>query len=235
MPSKRYARSRRRPGKGPFRSFGHRGVDLAKEMLPVLVEELGQIGRPWRPWYSRSTITTTWRATRSTPPCDCCSIPEGVCFAIAARTEPPLPVARLRARGRLVEVDAGDLRFSLGETETFLSQVRLDAVARDEIQKAAELVRGCPAPGPRIVRLIARAGGQPRPAKRLTLSNAGVEELSVRELGVLRLLASELTRRGIAARLYPSLNTVKSHARSIFRKLGVSGREQPVARELELI
>jgi ATP/maltotriose-dependent transcriptional regulator MalT len=43
------ARSRRRPGKGPFRSFGHRGVDLAKEMLPVLVEELGQIGRPWRP------------------------------------------------------------------------------------------------------------------------------------------------------------------------------------------
>jgi hypothetical protein len=119
--------------------------------------------------------------------------PEGVCIAIATRTEPPLPVARLRARGQLVEVDAGDLRFSLGETETFLDQVRLDAVARDEIEKAAELARGCPARGPRILRLIARAEGQQRPAKRLTLSTAGLEELSVRELGVLRLLASELT------------------------------------------
>ena len=41
----------------------------------------------------------------------------------------------------------------------------------------------------------------------------------------------------IGAELYLSLNTVKSHTRSIFRKLGVSGREQAVAhaRELELI
>jgi LuxR family transcriptional regulator, maltose regulon positive regulatory protein len=71
----------------------------------------------------------------------------------------------------------------------------------------------------------------------LTLSTAGLEELSVRELGVLRLLASELTQREIGAQLYLSLNTVKSHTRSIFRKLGVSGPERAAARarELELI
>jgi len=54
---------------------------------------------------------------------------------------------------------------------------------------------------------------------------------------VLRLLASDLTQREIGAELYLSLNTIKSHTRSIFRKLGASSREQCVARarELELI
>ena len=56
-------------------------------------------------------------------------------------------------------------------------------------------------------------------------------------LTVLRLLASDLTQREIGTELYLSLSTVKSHTRSIFRKLGASNREQCVARarELELI
>jgi LuxR family maltose regulon positive regulatory protein len=54
---------------------------------------------------------------------------------------------------------------------------------------------------------------------------------------VLRLLATNLTQREIGRELFLSLNTVKSHTRSIFRKLGASSREQAVgrARELELI
>ena len=60
------------------------------------------------------------------------------------------------------------------------------------------------------------------------------EGLSDRELDVLRLLATDLTQREIASQLYLSFNTVKSHTRSIFRKLGVSGREQAVARAREL-
>jgi LuxR family maltose regulon positive regulatory protein len=64
-----------------------------------------------------------------------------------------------------------------------------------------------------------------------------VGELSARELRVLRLLTSEPTQREIGSQLYLSLNTIKSHTRSIFRKLGVSSREQAVsrARELELM
>ena len=63
------------------------------------------------------------------------------------------------------------------------------------------------------------------------------DPLSERELGVLRLLASDLTQREIGAQLYVSFNTVKSHTRSIFRKLGVSSRDEAIARarELELI
>jgi LuxR family maltose regulon positive regulatory protein len=59
-------------------------------------------------------------------------------------------------------------------------------------------------------------------------------ELSERELTVLKLLASELSQREIGSELYISLNTVKGHARSIFRKLGVATRADAVARAREL-
>jgi LuxR family maltose regulon positive regulatory protein len=99
------------------------------------------------------------------------------------------------------------------------------------------LVRSCPDPGPRIQRLLSQARGNARSAARGTPGPAGAEELSEGEFRVLRLLASELTQREIGAELYLSLNTIKSHTRSIFRKLGASSREQCVARarELELL
>jgi len=112
-----------------------------------------------------------------------------------------------------------------------------DAAANDEINEAAMLIRSCPDPGPRIQRLLKQARGRIHSAARGTPPPTGVEELSDGELRVLRLLASNLTQREIGAELYLSLNTIKSHTRSIFRKLGASTREQAVARarELELI
>jgi LuxR family maltose regulon positive regulatory protein len=59
------------------------------------------------------------------------------------------------------------------------------------------------------------------------------EPLSERELSVLALLPSDLSQREIGRELYLSLNTVKTHARNIFRKLGVSSREEAVARARE--
>jgi ATP/maltotriose-dependent transcriptional regulator MalT len=50
---------------------------------------------------------------------------------------------------------------------------------------------------------------------------------------VLRLLASRLSQREIAGELYVSFNTVKSHTRSIFRKLGVDSRPDAVERARE--
>ena len=58
-----------------------------------------------------------------------------------------------------------------------------------------------------------------------------------RELAVLRLLPSPLSLREIGAQLYVSLNTIKSHTRSIYRKLDAGARDDAVdrARQLELI
>jgi LuxR family transcriptional regulator, maltose regulon positive regulatory protein len=50
------------------------------------------------------------------------------------------------------------------------------------------------------------------------------------ELAVMRLLATDLSARQIGAELFLSPNTVRSHIRSIYRKLGVGSREDAVAR-----
>ena len=48
--------------------------------------------------------------------------PPGVHFVLASRGDPPLPIARYRARGELLEFRASDLSFTLEESKTFLSQ-----------------------------------------------------------------------------------------------------------------
>jgi LuxR family transcriptional regulator, maltose regulon positive regulatory protein len=54
------------------------------------------------------------------------------------------------------------------------------------------------------------------------------EELTERELVVLRLLAGELTTRQMAQSLYVALSTVRNQIKSIYRKLGVSSRTEAV-------
>ena len=53
--------------------------------------------------------------------------------------------------------------------------------------------------------------------------------LSSRELTVVRYLASRLTNREIAAELFVSNNTLKTHIKRIYQKLGVSSRTEAVA------
>jgi LuxR family maltose regulon positive regulatory protein len=60
------------------------------------------------------------------------------------------------------------------------------------------------------------------------------EELTPKELEVLRLLATRLSRREIGERLYVSLNTVKTHQRAVYRKLGVEHRGAALNRAREL-
>jgi len=60
------------------------------------------------------------------------------------------------------------------------------------------------------------------------------EEVTPKELEVLGLLATRLSRREIGQRLYVSLNTVKTHQRALYRKLGVENRAAAVARAREL-
>ncbi|MCP5035913.1 MAG: AAA family ATPase [Actinomycetia bacterium] len=63
------------------------------------------------------------------------------------------------------------------------------------------------------------------------------EPISCRELDLIRLLPTRLTNQEIATELYVSLNTVKTHLRNIYRKLGVPSRDSAIARckELDLL
>ena len=74
-------------------------------------------------------------------------------------------------------------------------------------------------------------GSPVRPAAPLI----GVDiELSARELAVLRMLTTDLSQREIGSELHVSMNTVKTHIRTLFRKLGVATRTDAVARAREL-
>jgi LuxR family maltose regulon positive regulatory protein len=57
-----------------------------------------------------------------------------------------------------------------------------------------------------------------------------VEPLTEREHTMLRYLASALSNAEIARELYVSVNTVKTHQRSVYRKLGAVGRRDAVRR-----
>ena len=59
-------------------------------------------------------------------------LPPQLHLVIASRADPPLPLARLRARGELVEIRAADLRFTPDEAAAYLNEVMgLDLTARD--------------------------------------------------------------------------------------------------------
>ena len=57
--------------------------------------------------------------------------------------------------------------------------------------------------------------------------------LTEREIAVLRLLGGTLSAREIGQHLYVSQNTVKTHIKSIYRKLGVTSQPEAVARGRE--
>ncbi len=114
-----------------------------------------------------------------------------------------------------------------------LAQVRLArsrlARAASDLERAKRTIAEFPDPGrlPAIAATIeqtllgARADGGSREA---------VEEPSPAELAVLRGLAAGLSRREIGAELYISLNTVKTHTRELYRKLGATSQIEAVSR-----
>src|SRR5688572_1304356 len=80
---------------------------------------------------------------------------------------------------------------------------------------------------------------QPAATDNFTLNEAELNKhgISKRELEVLQLIAEGLSNQEIAARLFVSLNTVKTHSSRIFEKLDVKRRTQAIekAKRLSLI
>lgn len=95
------------------------------------------------------------------------------------------------------------------------------AAARERLAAADALLAACPNPLGLIEfrNQVAAQVGEPLPP----MVVAG-ESLSERELRVLQYLRTELTLREIAEDLFLSVNTVKTHARNVYRKLDIPGR-----------
>ncbi len=60
-------------------------------------------------------------------------LPPQMHLIIATRSDPPLPLARLRARGHLTELRAAELRFEAAETGAFLAEVMRLRLSQEEV------------------------------------------------------------------------------------------------------
>jgi LuxR family maltose regulon positive regulatory protein len=72
-------------------------------------------------------------------------LPEKLHFILACRSQPPLPLARYRARGQLFELWPDDLRFTLEESADFLSQSTGMDLSEDELAALHDTTEGWPA------------------------------------------------------------------------------------------
>lgn len=104
------------------------------------------------------------------------------------------------------------------------------------VNEARSLVDRCADPGI-VGRYLARVEARHQLASPPSSNAALVEELTDRELAVLRYLPAPMSQREIATELYVSLNTVKTHCKAIYRKLGVGDRKAAVqaARDFNLL
>jgi len=150
---------------------------------------------------------------------------EGRLDEAAARAGAALDVSRrglARVETAYSLIALAEIRHQRGEREA----------ARETLAAAREAVAACPDPGmlsEMLTRAERRLARPRRPA-----GDHLRDELTERELTLLRLLPSDLPMRAIAAQMYVSLNTTKTHAKSVYRKLGADSRADAVTRARDL-
>ncbi|MGQ0576988.1 MAG: LuxR C-terminal-related transcriptional regulator [Pseudonocardia sp.] len=147
------------------------------------------------------------------------------------------PEQAARAAHRAVELahrGAGRLELARALAVAARTSAAVGRDGREPLDRARALIRDCPDPGrlpaqlAAVQRALAPRGGRP------VAVPDGAVALSERERDLLPLLAGTLSQREIGAVLHLSLNTVKTHNRSLFRKLGVSSRAAAVRRAQDL-
>jgi len=69
-------------------------------------------------------------------------LPDNVHLVIATRSDPPIPLSRLRARGQLSEIRVKDLRFKNAEATSFLNQVFGLDLTQEQVSKLENRTEG---------------------------------------------------------------------------------------------
>jgi ATP/maltotriose-dependent transcriptional regulator MalT len=149
------------------------------------------------------------------------------------RRDPRAAATRLRRAVTLAEVWGRPTEQVMALTSLAEAELAVGdrAQAREALSRAREVVEtdGCrPAARAELETAETRLGrGAGRAARRAGRLH---EELTDRELSVLRALGGLASQRDIADSLFLSVNTVKGYTKSLYRKLGVVSRAEAVER-----
>jgi LuxR family transcriptional regulator, maltose regulon positive regulatory protein len=140
----------------------------------------------------------------------------------ALRVRVLLGAASLALRAKMPDQASHYLRLALHSTELHGWRRPYGEIAA-AIMPVLEAERGrITAYGEQVVELLGYLRGQPVSGVRLT------DPLSERELEILQYLPTPLDQRELCSALFISRNTLKTHLRSTYRKLGVQTRREAV-------
>ena len=157
----------------------------------------------------------------------------------------PMLLARARVLARLGD---GEARSAIRQAERYLGdmvpqvpwRIILIAVTLGEIQLYRDDLTGAELWTRRAEAVLATSPdqgmlrGRTRRLREALEARRMAEPLTAAERRVLELLPTQLTARQIAARLFVTTNTVKSHMKHLYLKLGVTTRTAAVERAREL-
>ena len=154
-----------------------------------------------------------------------------------ARTGSVLEILVLRSLAQQMQ---GDIPAALASLQRALTLAEPEGYVRtfvDEGPAMASLLRAAAKQGMARSYVGSLLAAFDTTADRRPVKQGLIEPLSERELDVLRLLGTDLDGPDIARELVVSLNTVRTHTKNIYAKLGVNSRRTAVrrARELDLL
>jgi LuxR family transcriptional regulator, maltose regulon positive regulatory protein len=137
----------------------------------------------------------------------------------------------LQALAFQTQGDLGAARVPLERALALAEPEEYVRVFVDEGSPMVALLRSADSTTRYVRQLLAASGtSDERPSVKQTV----LEPLSQRELDVLRLLGTDMKGPEIASELMVSPNTLKTHTRNIYAKLGVNTRRAAVRRAAEL-
>jgi LuxR family maltose regulon positive regulatory protein len=156
-------------------------------------------------------------------------------------TGPAFTLVEMHLLAGIAHLRLGDRSAAAGAAEAALAAAEPDRLMFPfAMTEAADLLDALPrhqtAHGGLLADVLDLLRGEPAPIPDRERPSL-LEELSPSELRVLRFLPTNLTRPEIASELYVSINTVNTHIRNIYSKLGARDRSSAVrhARELRLL
>ena len=131
------------PGVGgsALAALGRPSADLDRAVLPGLLNELSTAGLPLFLVLDDYHLITNPICHRTlTLFLD--HLPAGIHVALSTRTDPPLPLARMRARGELAEIRVADLQFTDEEALALLNGAMGLQLTTDDVERLAERTEG---------------------------------------------------------------------------------------------